>query len=393
MMKIKSLLLPTIAAMAIGCSEQTPAGIRIEGQIDKELPVTAVVLSRVLDQHYDWVDPIDTLEVTDGAFSLQCDTLPASLYALTPVTDQMYNNGILYLFLGKGTNKVTLGVNKYNFITLHAEGTDLAERYQAYVDGMEEAENKPLTDSLTNLFYRVRDTGDMDALAKVKEETDPYFYKSDDDKKAYIARVMEDVPSDLFGLYLYYTNTFSQYALGSTAEIERVREELEYFDAEAKESPIYERIDKTLTRAAGSVIGATAPDFSGTTPEGETVELKDLRGKYVLVDFWSSTCTWCRAETPNIRKVYETFKSDRFTVLGVSQDSSREPWIHAMEEDKTTWPQILLEADKIGIVNRDYNVQGIPLILLVDPEGKILARDLRGDAIYEAVEEALESSN
>lgn len=393
MIRLRHLLLPAIAAIAMSCTKQEPAGISIQGSIDKELPATAVVLSRVLDQHYDWVDPIDTLEVTGGAFSLQSDTLPASLYALTPVTDQMYNNGNLYLFLGKGTNKVTLGVNKYNFLTLHAEGTDLAERYQAYVDGMAEAENRPLTDSLTNYFNRVRETGDMEALAKVKEETDPYFYKSDDDRQAYIARVIEDVPSDLFGLYLYYTHRFTRYTLGSTSEIDKVRKELEYFDAEAKESPIYERINKTLTRAAGSVIGATAPDFSGTTKEGEMVALKDLRGRYVLVDFWSSTCTWCRAETPHIRKVYDAFAGDRFTVLGVSQDTSREPWIHAMEEDSTTWPQILLDRDKIGLVNRDYNVQGIPLILLIDPEGKILARDLRGEAIYEAVEEALSSSN
>ena len=91
--------------------------------------------------------------------------------------------------------------------------------------------------------------------------------------------------------------------------------------------------------------------------------------------------------------MYETFAGDHFTVLGVSEDVEREPWLHAIWEDKVTWPQILLDREAISPTNRVYNIRGIPQILLLDPEGKILHRDLRGDAIYEAVEAALQSTH
>ena len=74
----------------------------------------------------------------------------------------------------------------------------------------------------------------------------------------------------------------------------------------------------------------------------------------------------------------------------MSEDVEREPWLHAIQEDKVNWPQILLDREAISPTNKVYNIRGIPQILLLDPEGKILHRDLRGDAIYDAVEAALQ---
>ena len=389
------LLLTATLLLLAGCAPQTETGLVLRGSAEDNLPASSIILGRVLDQQYDYIEPIDTLSVTtDGDFEMRSDTLPPALYALVPMTDESYNNAILYAFLEPGVNKVTLGVNSSRFLTIHAEGTDLADRYQAYADGMRRAANRQLLDSLENEFNRVRSLGDDEAMRQIKENTDPYFYKSEEDRQAYIDSVMSsDLPTDLFGLYLFYTNRLPRHALNTIDEINSVREELGHFDPATQGSDMYRNAIAMLDHSSQSAVGVEAPEISGTTPEGDRVSLSDLRGKYVLVDFWSSTCTWCRAETPNLRRVYETFAGDHFTVLGVSEDVEREPWLHAIREDKVTWPQILLDKDAISPTNRVYNIRGIPQILLLDPEGKILHRDLRGDAIYEAVDAALKSTH
>lgn len=389
------LLLTATLLLLAGCAPQTETGLVLRGSVEDNLPASSIILGRVLDQQYDYIEPIDTLSVTaDGDFEMRSDTLPPALYALVPMTDESYNNAILYAFLEPGVNKVTLGVNSSRFLTIHAEGTVLADRYQAYADGMRRAANRQLLDSLENEFNRVRSLGDDEAMRQIKENTDPYFYKSEEDRQAYIDSVMSsDLPTDLFGLYLFYTNRLPRLSLNTIDEINSVREELGHLDPATQGSDMYRNAIAMLDHSSQSAVGVEAPEISGTTPEGDRVSLSDLRGKYVLVDFWSSTCTWCRAETPNLRRVYETFAGDHFTVLGVSEDVEREPWLHAIREDKVTWPQILLDKDAISPTNRVYNIRGIPQILLLDPEGKILHRDLRGDAIYESVDAALKSTH
>lgn len=386
------LLLTATILLLTGCAPRTETDIVLRGSVEDNLPASSIILGRVLDQQYDYIEPIDTLSVsTDGSFEMRSDTLQPALYALVPMTDESYNNTILYAFLEPGVNKVTMGANSSRFLTIHAEGTDLAERYQAYADGMSRAANKQLMDSLENEFNRIRSLGDDEAMRQIKEKTDPYFYKSEEDRQAYIDSVMSsDLPTDLFGLYLFYTNRLPSLSLNTIDEINSVREELGHFDPATQESDMYHNAVAMLDHSSQSAVGVEAPEISGTTPEGDRVSLSDLRGKYVLVDFWSSTCTWCRAETPSLRRVYETFAGDSITVLGVSEDVERVPWLHAIREDKVTWPQILLDREAISPTNRVYNIRGIPQILLLDPEGKILHRDLRGDAIYDTVEAALQ---
>ncbi|RPD47606.1 AhpC/TSA family protein [Hymenobacter sediminis] len=128
-------------------------------------------------------------------------------------------------------------------------------------------------------------------------------------------------------------------------------------------------------------IGAPAPDFTQQTPDGKTVSLRDYRGKYVLVDFWASWCGPCREENPTVAKVYSEYKGRNFEVLGVSLDreKDRAKWVKAIQDDKLTWTQV---SDLKGWENaaaRSYSVSGIPQNYLIDPTGKIVAANLKGD--------------
>ena len=134
-----------------------------------------------------------------------------------------------------------------------------------------------------------------------------------------------------------------------------------------------------------------APDFTLPTPDGKQIHFKDfLRGKKcVLVDFWASWCGWCRAENPNVRAVYDEFKDKGFDVISVSVDTKDEAWRKALDEDKPTWAQVVdYRGTKDGLY-KWYNLNGIPAIFLVDSNGTIVAKKLRGSKIRETIVEYL----
>lgn len=136
-------------------------------------------------------------------------------------------------------------------------------------------------------------------------------------------------------------------------------------------------------------IGQEAPDFSSTTPDGNTVSLSDFRGQYVLVDFWAAWCTPCRVENPNIVAQYHAFKDKGFTVLGVSLDRSRDAWLAAIADDKLTWTQVSDLKMWENEVAALYNITAIPASFMVDPAGKLVAKNLRGPELRRFLSETL----
>lgn len=129
-------------------------------------------------------------------------------------------------------------------------------------------------------------------------------------------------------------------------------------------------------------VGDMAPDFTMKDTEGKDFDTKSLRGKYVLIDFWASWCGPCRNENPNIVQAYEKYKSNNFTILGVSLDRDRSEWLQAIQYDKLTWKHVSdLNFWNSPVVSL-YGFEGIPYNVLVDPTGKIIATDLRGEDLH-----------
>lgn len=128
-------------------------------------------------------------------------------------------------------------------------------------------------------------------------------------------------------------------------------------------------------------VGQVAPDFELPNPEGEMVKLSSLRGKYVMIDFWAAWCKPCRAENPNVVRLYNQYKDKGFEVFGVSLDRTREDWLKAIEDDGLTWTQVSDLKYFNSAAAELYQIEAIPATYLLDPDGKIIAKDLRGPAL------------
>ncbi|MFN4082194.1 MAG: redoxin family protein [Bacteroidia bacterium] len=130
-----------------------------------------------------------------------------------------------------------------------------------------------------------------------------------------------------------------------------------------------------------TAIGEEAPEIVLSDPFGKMVSLSSLRGKVVLIDFWASWCGPCRRENPNVVKVYNKYKNKGFDILGVSLDDNRDAWIKAINDDKLLWNHVSDLMKWNSSVVKLYNIEGIPLTVLVDRDGKIIDKNLRGEAL------------
>ena len=176
---------------------------------------------------------------------------------------------------------------------------------------------------------------------------------------------------------------------GSMPDYTVVAPMFELFSKQLKNTTAGKEYAEGLAKMKATAIGAIAPDFTQNDTLGNPVKMSSFRGKYLLVDFWASWCGPCRAENPNVVKSYAKYHEKGFEILGVSLDDEkdRDKWLKAINKDGLTWPQVSDLKIWGNEVAQLYMIRAIPQNVLIDPAGKIIAKNLRGEALHNKLAE------
>jgi peroxiredoxin len=246
---------------------------------------------------------------------------------------------------------------------------------------LESFNGSPAVAKLNQDFTVAVQQKDEQKVAALQGEYMALMNKEHDD----IARLMEEKSPSLAVINLLQANTLDKDRYFKTYV--NVAEKLR------KEWPTYSHAKSfisTVDKMKLTAIGQPAPEIALPNPQGQIVKLSSMKGKYVLVDFWAKWCGPCRQENPNVVRVYNKFKDKGFTVFGVSLDRKKEDWVQAIQEDGLTWTHVSDLKFWQSEAAKTYNISAIPFSLLLDPNGVIIDKNLRGPALEKKLAEVLE---
>ncbi|AMP97532.1 Thioredoxin family protein [Pedobacter cryoconitis] len=154
---------------------------------------------------------------------------------------------------------------------------------------------------------------------------------------------------------------------------------------EAQQSAIGDLITKALATDAKTAKGKAAPAISMSNKDGKIVHLSDFKGKYVLIDFWASWCGPCRKENPNVVAAYKKYHDKGFEILGISLDSKKDAWLKAIEADGLIWTHVSELKGWQNSAAKEYGVRAVPASFLIDPNGNVVGKDLRGEELNQTL--------
>lgn len=315
---------------------------------------------------------LDTLKLENGKFTYEKEIKePTPFFLLLKPTNENMGGENAMLFADPG--KMTITTKVGDMMNMKVTGSKSQDDFAVYFKSAQ-----PIIAKGAELRARLEGNQNI-SEEDVQKAVDTITNLETEN----ILRFINLHKSSPVSSFLAYTK------VATSTDATEINKFLSALDEKGKKTAYGEKVLAAMKKSSSTSIGSPAPDFSLKTPDGKDVSLKSLQGQYVLIDFWASWCGPCRKENPAVVAAYNQFKDKGFTVLGVSLDEDGDAWKKAIEKDKLTWTQVSDLQGWTSSVAQLYNVQSIPANFLIDKTGKIVASNLRGEALKAKLAEIL----
>lgn len=375
---MKKIVLSLAVIVGVLACNSKPEGYVLNGTLTGDVENGTQIFIRKINETNQPYD-IDTTTVENGKFTVSgpADS-PELIYVFI---DKI--QGYTPVVAEKGEIELTAQKDSLNFAKV--KGTVQNDIFFKYLN-----ESRTLSDQAMSIQKDMQNAKMGGNEATVNSLNDE-FTELQEEYKNFELEFIKNNPNGLISALLIEKGLNSR-----MVESEEAQKMYDGLTPEIKETLPAKSILKSLEAAKereekgkSTSIGATAPDFSGPTPDGKELSLKEAMGKVTIIDFWAAWCKPCRVENPNVVNVYNKYHSKGLNIIGVSLDRKEEDWKKAIADDKLTWNHISSLDYFNDTVAKLYNVEAIPATFILDENGVIIAKNLRGPELESKISELL----
>lgn len=341
--------------------------VTITGKLETP-PSGAVVLSQFTDSR---PKVLDTLEVDGrGNFSYDVAVTAPTFYELNLYGQKSIRLALLHEDVEVSydfSNPESLAIEGSNDSQQMLKIEQLMQEYQAKVNALNEA------------YYEAMSKNDTETVKQIQAQA----MELENNQASEVKKVINSMGDSFASLAAIGL-------LNPKNEFQFMDSLVTKLDGRYPDTKSIIQIKQQLEEMRALSMGQVAPEIELPNPAGEIVKLSSLRGKYVMIDFWAAWCKPCREENPNVVRLYNKYKDQGFEVYGVSLDRTKDAWVKAIEADGLTWTQVSDLEYFNSAAAELYQIDAIPATYLIDPDGKIIGKDLRGSSLEGKLEEIFE---